>query len=163
MQDPPKSQNLQKSLFSGLLQRVEFATKYSLLVSLFSNAPQEAPRSLQERSSSPQELRNHREMSKEKSKTNTLTSSQKTTHNTKQRGAARDERSEDLESEVRLATGQPQTAGNRRQREITTTKANVRRQRSLPNPEDGRVALRWTPKRPEVPEQPHVQSCHTSV
>ena len=54
------------------------------------NAPQEAPRSIQERSSSPQELRNHREMSKDKSKTNTLTSSQKTTHKAKQRGAARD-------------------------------------------------------------------------
>ena len=38
-------------------------------------------------------------MSKEKSKTNTLTSSQKTTHKAKQRGAARDERSEDLKSE----------------------------------------------------------------
>ena len=54
------------------------------------NAPQEAPRSIQERSSSPQELRNNREMSKDKSKTNTLTSSQKTTHKAKQRGAARD-------------------------------------------------------------------------
>ena len=38
-------------------------------------------------------------MSKDKSKTNTLTSSQKTTHKAKQRGAARDERSEDLKSE----------------------------------------------------------------
>ena len=39
----------------------------------------------------------------------------------------------------------------------------MRRQGSLPNLEDGRVALRWTPKCPEVPEQPHVQSCRTSV
>ena len=55
LQDPPKSQNLQKSLFSGLLQRVEFATKYSLLASLFSFlSSQMRPKRPQDRSKSAQ-------------------------------------------------------------------------------------------------------------
>jgi len=145
--------NSQQSILFSLL-----SSRFSLL-KCAPRGPKIAPRALK---FAPRASKSSRDVER-KVENKHLNLKSETHAQNRQRGAARDERSEDLESEVRLATGQPQTAGNRRQREITTTKANVRRQRSLPNPEDGRVALRWTPKRPEVPEQPHVQSCHTSV